>query len=532
VANRTVFLRRLLAAAALLILNAALTFQNDWPTPAIRWQPALSVELAVAVLVLAAWSRRATAPRSVLRWLAAIWVLLAIGRYEYVTAPALFGRELNLYFDLRFLPDVTAMLARAAPAWAVALVVVGVMAVFGLLYAALRWAFGRVGDALAHDTDRRVLIVVSSLLVACFAAQHVSARVLPMVSFTAPVSDIYARQVREVVTALRRTKALPASPAMDASLEGVKGRDVLLIFVESYGAVSYERPELARGVAAGRALLGAAIGETGRAVVSAYVESPTFGGNSWLAHISLLAGMEIRDLDTSSLLMMQKRDTLVTAFTRRGYRAVAMMPGQREAWPEGSFYGFDEIYGIDRLNYNGPAFGWFRIPDQFTMARLDALETDRSPRAPLFVFFPTLSTHTPFEPIAPYQPDWARMTTAAPYDQAVADRALAREPNWFNLGASYVDALSYEFAVMAGYLRQHRDRDFVMILIGDHQPPAVVSGEGAPWDVPVHVITSPGVVLDRLAAHGFRKGLNIERPAAGKMHALAPLLLDAFSGGR
>jgi len=30
-------------------------------------------------------------------------------------------------------------------------------------------------------------------------------------------------------------------------------------------------------------------------VVSAFVESPTFGGNSWLAHISLLSGLEIRD---------------------------------------------------------------------------------------------------------------------------------------------------------------------------------------------------------------------------------------------
>ena len=28
------------------------------------------------------------------------------------------------------------------------------------------------------------------------------------------------------------------------------------------------------------------------------------------------------------------------------------------------------------------------------------------------------------------------------------------------------------------------------IVIGDHQPPALVSGEGAPWDVPMHVITN------------------------------------------
>ena len=45
--------------------------------------------------------------------------------------------------------------------------------------------------------------------------------------------------------------------------------------------------------------------------MSAFVESPTFGGSSWLAHISLLSGVEIRDEDTNVLLMSAKRDTLV-----------------------------------------------------------------------------------------------------------------------------------------------------------------------------------------------------------------------------
>jgi hypothetical protein len=68
-----------------------------------------------------------------------------------------------------------------------------------------------------------------------------------------------------------------------------------------------------------------------------------------------------------------------------------------------------------------------------------------------------------------------------------------------------------------------------MILLGDHQPAAAVSGEGAPWDVPVHVIAGRKAVLHRLVEHGFRPGLTPERPALGRMHALLPMLLDAFS---
>jgi hypothetical protein len=93
-----------------------------------------------------------------------------------------------------------------------------------------------------------------------------------------------------------------------------------------------------------------------------------------------------------------------------------------------------------------------------------------------------------------------------------------------------VRALSATYTWLGGFLRRRADRDFVMILIGDHQPPAVVSGTGAPWDVPVHVIASRPTVLESLRAHGFRSGLTPERPTLARMHALVPMLLDAFSG--
>ena len=69
------------------------------------------------------------------------------------------------------------------------------------------------------------------------------------------------------------------------------------------------------------------------------------------------------------------------------------MPGVRAAWPEGAFYGFDEIYDIARLDYQGPSFGWWNITDQFALARMDALEIASRSRQPVFVFFPTISTH-------------------------------------------------------------------------------------------------------------------------------------------
>ena len=94
--------RFLAQAAAILLLNASLTFDNWWPTPFVRWSGAPSVELAVLLVGLAAaslWLPLAQSKR-LLRWLSVAWLVLVIGRYADVTAPALWGRELNFYWDL------------------------------------------------------------------------------------------------------------------------------------------------------------------------------------------------------------------------------------------------------------------------------------------------------------------------------------------------------------------------------------------------------------------------------------------------
>ena len=169
----------------------------------------------------------------------------------------------------------------------------------------------------------------------------------------------------------------------------------------------------------------------------------TFGGGSWLSHLSLLSGVEVRDQGSYATLMTQRRQTLVQRFEASGHRGLALMPGLRNAWPEGAFYGFEQIYDADTLDYRGPEFAWWRIPDQFALARLDEVELTATERQPRFVFFPTISSHMPFRPLPPYQPDWARMLNPQPYDAAIADAALAVEPEWTRLGPAYAESIAY-----------------------------------------------------------------------------------------
>src|SRR5439155_12892122 len=156
--------------AAVLLLDVSLTFHNVWPTPAISWHGEISAELAAYMLgiigfVLTGFIVTGAQPvehriSSIwLRWITVIWILLVLGRYADVTAAALFGRDINLYWDLRFIPDVVSLLAKAAHVRLVLGAAAALAAVVALLYVLLRWALGRVAAA-AHDRHERIALAL------------------------------------------------------------------------------------------------------------------------------------------------------------------------------------------------------------------------------------------------------------------------------------------------------------------------------------------------------------------------------------
>ena len=533
-------------AIGLIVLDICLTFQNVWPTPAVTWTGGLSVELGACLLLFAALGRwKGSIPRWLPTALACFGVALVLGRYAVVTSPALFGRDVNLYWDLRFVPDVAAMLARPA-SWLVTIgAVAALLFVPYLIFRILRWSLEAVGGAAVGASTRRTVAGLGIVLVGLFALQrsleptnewagYHDHRLAGTLDFPPPVSVTYANQLRVLTKQLsgRAANLIGPGPNLDASLSAIKDVDVLVFFVESYGAIAYDKPEFREALEPSRKQFDTDIAASGRGVVSAFVESPTFGGGSWLAHISLLTGIEVKDEDTNQVLLTQRRETLVSMFSRHGYRTVAVMPGLQRDWPEGGFYRFDDVYGETRLQYKGPQFGWWVVPDQFSLAKLDALELDKTNRSPTFAFMAGVSTHTPFSPTAPYQPDWTRLTTDSPYPMTAIDDAYDHQPDWLNLGPSYVRSMKYVYESIGGYLRHRSNRDFIMVILGDHQPPALVSGQGAPWDVPVHIVASRPAVLASLEASGFRRGVDPERPVLARMHALTPILLKALSAER
>jgi phosphatidylglycerophosphate synthase len=318
-------------------------------------------------------------------------------------------------------------------------------------------------------------------------------------------------------------------------LTDLRGKDVLLVFVESYGRVAVQdssvSPRIDAVLDAGTAQLRAA----GFSSRSAFLASPTFGGLSWLAHATLQAGVLVDGQRRYDQLVQADRLTLTRAFKRAGWRAVAAMPANRRAWPEGSsFYGYDEIYDRRNLGYRGPDFGLPPMPDQYTLLALQRRELAGRRRPPLFAEVDLISSHAP----------WTRIPRLISWDDVGDGSIFARIPaeestqaalfgDAERARAAYGHSIEYVLTTLFSFVQRYGDDDLVVVVLGDHQPATLVTGQGAGHDVPISVIAHDPEVMAQIAGWGWQDGMSPSpQSPVWPMAAFRDRFLTAFGSSR
>ncbi len=250
---KTVLFPVLKAAAALLLLNSLLSFENWWPTPGIKPDARLAPEfVGLWLLLLALVAIRGRLSSRALSALALAYLMLILGRYGDVTVPALFGRSLNLYWDSYQVPIVLSVLARKVSWWIPAIISLVTVFLFWGVYSLTRWAIRITGEltvprALTSPPAWATTSMATVLVGFNLAGEQAT---WPWVS--KPVIPVYARQANLLVTALlpgQQDAALPPSPAFDSDLGVLKGADVSIFFLESYGATTLDDPANRRALA-------------------------------------------------------------------------------------------------------------------------------------------------------------------------------------------------------------------------------------------------------------------------------------------
>jgi len=91
-------------------------------------------------------------------------------------------------------------------------------------------------------------------------------------------------------------------------------------------------------------------------------------------------------------------------------------------------------------------------------------------------------------------------------------------------------SLRYDFSALGGWLTRHLHGDGLVILLGDHQPPAVIGGQPEPpWTVPIHVMSRDPDLVAPFLAEGFVSGLfPAQTPPHPGMEAFLARFLAAF----
>ena len=395
-----------------------------------------------------------------------------------------------------------------------ALLALLVLVAVGLIVA-LSWAALRAAGALRPRV--RGTAVLSAVAAAWITAALVGAHIVAGQPTAAAASfgsiSASTREAAEGIAAVAElSQQITTDPYRDVPgselLTALRGKDVVFAFVESYGRVAVEDPEISAGVRRvlrdGEEQLRA----DGYASRSAFLTSPTFGGLSWLAHSTLQTGLWIDRQPLYSKLIRSDRFTLSDAFGAAGWRTVSIIPSNTDPWPFGtSFYHWDTQLNAHNMGYRGPSFGYARIPDQYTWKHFADTELARDDQ-PVMAEIDLVSSHTPWAPLPKLVP-WSEIGDGSVFDPQPEQGASATEV-WRDsdrVRQAYGQSVEYSLGATFDFLHRADDPNLVIVVLGDHQPATIVSGQGAGHDVPISIIAKDPAVLAAIDGWRWQDGM-------------------------
>jgi hypothetical protein len=402
------------------------------------------------------------------------------------------------------------------PAWAAILVggtvVLSIAAVVALALASRRIA------RIVHADRRRTSAVLGVVGAGWSVLALLGLQIAPGLAVASADEASFA--VDEVSRAVASATALASFAAQvdapdpygradpSALLGKLRGKDVLLVFVESYGQVAVRGSSFSGSIDAALQADTRELSAAGYSAESAMLTSPTFGGISWLAHSTLQSGLWVPDQRSYDRLLTSSRLTISSAFSRAGWGTVSDAPSDRRPWPEGrAFYRFDRMYDADNVGYAGPQFGYATMPDQFTLERFRQLELGGGHR-PVMAEIDLVSSHTPWTPL-PHLVDGDALGNGSLFDPMPAD-GPSPELAWQDpseVQARYARSIQYSIDSLVGFVTRSKDSSLVVVLLGDHQPATIVSGTEASHDVPITIIAADPAVFRAIDSWQWTAGM-------------------------
>jgi hypothetical protein len=533
--------RRILSVALTLLAVALVWAALTMPSTLADLTPSTFLRLPLEALALVALAL--VVPRRAMRVVAVVLgVLLALLTILRVLDIGFFeslNRAFNPLVDWRYAKSAISLLHQSVGYRTATLIQIGIVLLVVGLLVLLPLALLRLARLVSsHRTASLRGLVVVAVVWALLAALDV--KVVGDTRVTTTSASTYAYgQVSRIAPEIRDQRAFAQATRHDPLqqvpanrlLNGLRGKDVIFAFVESYGRGAVQDSSFSPGVdrvlRSGTQRLHAA----GYSTRSAFLTSPTFGAISWLAHSTFQTGLWADSQQRYDSLVASNRMTLSRAFKRAGWRVVGDVPANTHDWPEASsFYHYDKLYDSRNVGYRGPRFGYPTMPDQYTLSALHRLELAKPHRKPVMAEVDLLSSHAPWSR-TPRPIPWSKVGDGSAFDGM--PQTLPSEadiwPSPTRVKAAYGKSIEYTLGSLVSYVQHYGNKNTVLVLLGDHQPATIVSGPNASHDVPITVVAKDTAVMRRISSWGWQSGM-LPSPNAPvwRMDSFRDRFLSAF----
>ncbi len=514
---------------ALIVLCAVLILPDRVTDMPSLLAPRLPLELPLIVLVLVVLSGTAL---TVLRTLIVI-VLMAMLFFKLADMAAYFGfdRPFNPLVDALMVPTVLDTLSRAAGVGAAIAAVAGVVLIVALIAGILAWATGVFANRLAADARLPVAIVALGLAIFSFTSYGA-----PYVTWNASrfVRDQTVAVSQDVRDARKFRAELLVNPfgelPPESRLAGLKGNDVLLIFIESYGRAALDNPAYAPLLRGTLKRFNDALADKGFSARSAWLTSPTFGGESYLAHSTTVSGLWVDNQQRYVQLLRSSHETLISDFNDAGWHTVAVMPEITTPWPEAAYFKYGKIYTAPDLHYKGEPFDYMTMADQYVLSAFHKRELAPADRKPVMAEIALISSHIPWTPIPKLVP-WDDIGNGEIFTTARTTEdgdEIWRDPK--RIAQYYGLSVDYTLQTLMSYVTSLIGDHTLLIIMGDHEPMSFIAGDGASHEVPVHIIARDPALLDALGDGKWTQGMEPDESSPSwPMNTMREHLLTAFA---
>jgi hypothetical protein len=516
--------RRVAVAAACALVFAILAMPSRPQDANLAYVMRFPAELALITGLLAALPRNHRALFGLRGIFTALLGVALLVKCADLGLHASLNRSFNFAYDLPLLHAGWMLASGTSGALAASLyLVAGVLALVAAI-AAIWWTTGVFARLSARRTvpTLAILLIFAGALVLTDRASTASSQLL--------ATHVSAARSAQAEIAALEVEARSDDVAVDEPLlQGLAGRDVFLIFVESYGRSTLENPLYEASTKSALTALETSAKEAGLEIRSAYLTAPMVGGQSWLAHASVLSGLWIDSQGRYRAMLASSRKSLMALASDAGWQSVAVMPAITMAWPEGSYFGYDRILAKDDLGYRGLPFNWVTMPDQYTLSAFERLVLDETSRKPVFAEIALISSHAPWTPI-PDLVDWDAVGDGTIFnDQARAGDSP--ETVWRDhdrVRMQFGLSIDYSLRTIASFIERRGRPAPMIVVLGDHQPATFVSGDEENRDVPVHFI-GDRATLESIEGWSFDEGaIPSARAPVWRMDTFRKRFVDAF----